>query len=720
MFTFPIYCHAQDTVKHLNAVEVRDRNSSDFRSMNQVEGMKLTAGKKTELINVEQLTVNKSTNNARQVYAKVAGLNIFENDGSGLQLSIGGRGLDPNRTSNFNVRQNGYDISADALGYPESYYTPPTEALKKIEVIKGASGLQYGTQFGGLLNFEMKQPDDLKKPLEIESRQTAGSWGYFGSYNSIGGTSDKLSYFGYLQYKRGDGWRPNSGFEAINAYADLHYHISNKHMLGLELTHLNYLSQQPGGLTDAMFAKDPRQSNRSRNWFAVNWNLADLEWDFHITERTRWQTRASGLYATRNALGYRPNRPSQPDNGTAPRDLLKGVFRNGTLESRIIHRYKAGKQENNLLAGIRAYYGRSKEAQGYVQNGSGPQFSFADETSTDMMSDYEFPNMNYAAFVEHIFRLGPRLNITPGLRAEHIRTRAQGYYRYRETDLANNPIIDTLIQENRSLPRTFVIAGVGAGYKLNTDAEFYGNLSQNYRSVTFSDIRTMNPSFQIDPNIQDEKGWSGDLGIRGSVGKVLRYDANVFFLHYGNRIGEYLYKTPNYTVIRRRSNIGQADIYGLESFLELNALQLAGYTGSDWKLNLFTNLALTQAGYTKSMIPDIQGKRVEYVPLMNLRTGVQGAWKSLKMSVQLSALSEQYADATNATDGLYSAVNGLIPAYRVADISAGYTWRRYTVEGTVNNVLNAAYFTRRATGYPGPGIIPGDGRGFFITLGVKI
>ena len=74
-----------------------------------------------------------------------------------LQLSIGGRGLDPNRTASFNTRQNGYDISADVLGYPESYYTPPAEALGEIQIVRGAASLQYGTQFGGLINFDISQ-----------------------------------------------------------------------------------------------------------------------------------------------------------------------------------------------------------------------------------------------------------------------------------------------------------------------------------------------------------------------------------------------------------------------------------------------------------------------------------------------------------------------------------------------------------------------------------
>ena len=78
-------------------------------------------------------------NNSRQIYAQISGLNIYQNDDAGLQLNIGGRGLDPNRTSNFNTRQNGYDISADVLGYPESYYSPPAEAVREIQIVRGAA-----------------------------------------------------------------------------------------------------------------------------------------------------------------------------------------------------------------------------------------------------------------------------------------------------------------------------------------------------------------------------------------------------------------------------------------------------------------------------------------------------------------------------------------------------------------------------------------------------
>ena len=34
----------------------------------------------------------------------------------------------------------------------------------------------------------------------------------------------------------------------------------------------------------------------------------------------------------------------------------------------------------------------------------------------------------------------------------------------------------------------------------------------------------------------------------------------------------------------------------------------------------------------------------------------------------------------------------------------------------INNILDNYYFTRRATGYPGPGIIPSQNRNYTVTL----
>ncbi len=110
---------ANPRVRRIGKVKVKGKQASGS-FLKAVEGAHIYAGKKSELITIDSLSANVATNNARQLYGKVPGLNIWENDGAGLQLGIGSRGLSPNRVSHFKTRQNGYDISADALGYQAS------------------------------------------------------------------------------------------------------------------------------------------------------------------------------------------------------------------------------------------------------------------------------------------------------------------------------------------------------------------------------------------------------------------------------------------------------------------------------------------------------------------------------------------------------------------------------------------------------------------------
>ena len=112
-------------------------------------------------------------------------------------------------------------------------------------------------------------------------------------------------------------------------------------------------------------------------------------------------------------------------------------------------------------------------------------------------------------------------------------------------------------------------------------------------------------------------------------------------------------------------------------------------------------------------------KKVEFVPNINIKTGVRFVYKNLLGNVQYTYLSSQFTDATNAVEGNLSGVIGEIPAYNVLDISLSYAYKRFKLEAGVNNALDTEYFTRRATGYPGPGIIPSANRNFYTTLQVR-
>lgn len=707
-----------DKVEELNEVvlNAQKRKVFNLSRLSDYEGTSIYAGKKTEVIQVGQIPANIASNNARQIYAQISGLNIYQNDDAGLQLNIGGRGLDPNRTSNFNTRQNGYDISADVLGYPESYYSPPAEAIEEIQIIRGAASLQYGTQFGGLVNFKLVAPHQ-NKAFGLKTRNTIGSNQLYTNYTEIKGKVKSFSYLSYFNFKSGDGFRPNSKFDSRNYFAQFKYQISPKTSIKAEFTLLDYLAQQAGGLSDKMFKQDPFQSNRERNWFDLDWFLYQTEINHSFSKVSNLKLQLFGLDSKRKALGFRSNRVSQIDS-FEERDLIYGNFKNYGLEARWLSQYSLWGKKFIFLLGSKWYSAQNESSQGAGSDSTGPDFRFYNDRFPDyrFQSQYQYPNKNLAFFSEHIIYINKKLSITPGARYEIINTGSDGYYKKINTDAAGNVIQDLTINENQNNKRNFLLLGIGANYKFNRNIEMYVNASQNYRSVTFADISIFNPAYTIDPNIKDENGLTSDIGLRGDIKNYLSFDTNLFFLTYNDRIGFIQKKDRDGSVKSERGNVGDANIFGLESIVQFNLDRLIWNDQSTYQLSCFLNFSTIDSEYIRSDRPGIEGKKVEFIPSYNYKIGGKFGYKNLFLSFQLTKIGEQYTDASNASGSNLSGVIGKIPDYQVIDLVANYHFGKFKIETGINNLGNEIYFTRRATGYPGPGIIPSPPKNYFITL----
>lgn len=691
----------------------------ELKRLKDVEGTTINAGRKTEVVLVEQSMANLASNNSRQIYSQVSGLNIYENDDAGIQLHIGGRGLDPNRTSNFNTRQNSYDISPDVLGYPESYYTPPAEALKEIQIIRGASSLQYGTQFGGLINFVIKSPNPTKS-LELISRNTIGSNKLFTNFTSLSGTKGEFSYYTFFNFKQGDGFRDNSKFNSKNMFLYLGYQLTDKTSISTEFTYLKYLAQQAGGLSDDMFSKDPLQSNRSRNWFGLDWFLYNLKLKSKLNDHTNFSFNFFGLNAKRNSLGYRSNRVSQIDP-MAERDFISGSFNNFGAEARLLTKYTFLNLNSTFLVGSKFYKSNNSGEQGPGSDDSDANFSYAysEYPNYSNQSKYTYPNLNYSVFTENIFYLNDKISLTPGIRFEFIQTESDGFYKKINVDAAGNVILNESITDQEIRKRSFVLFGVGASYKPFNAIEVYFNASENYRSVTFADISIFNPAYSISPNISDESGSTIDLGVRGNVSQLISYDVNVFNLNYNNRIG-FVQKADAFGRVKsERGNVGDAAIYGIESLVDVD-LRRVFLMSESFNLNAFVNTSFITSEYTASEVPGIRGKKIEFVPEKNLKTGLRFGYNNLMLNFQYTYLSSQFTDASNATVGNLSGVVGEIPAYSVMDLSLSYSYKKIKGEWGINNLQDNYYFMRRATGYPGPGIIPSAPRTIYFTFQFKL
>ena len=157
----------------------------------------------------------------------------------------------------------------------------------------------------------------------------------------------------------------------------------------------------------------------------------------------------------------------------------------------------------------------------------------------------------------------------------------------------------------------------------------------------------------------------------------------------------------------------------MEMLLEGDILKAITKGKSKYKLNVYTNLSLIDARYVNTLNTAIEDKLVENVPPVLFRTGLSFGNPRFNITYQFSYQAKQYSDATN-TESTPTAVDGAIPAFSVMDLSLSYNWRQFTFYTGINNLLDKSYYTRRADGYPGPGIIPADIRNYYFTLQFKL
>ncbi len=711
-----------DTTPHryLKEVTIVGRDSkSDYQQMPEVVGTNIYAGKKNALIVLDNVQGNVVNNTMRQVLAKIPGIHIWESDPSGIQIGIAARGLSPNRSWEFNVRQNGYDIAADPFGYPEAYYNPQLQGVQRIEIVRGAGSLQYGPQFGGLLNYILRNGSEINKRFEFETQQTVGTKALFNSYNAIGGKTEKLHYYAFFDHRNGDGWRENSRYYTNAGFGTVTYYFNPKFSLTAEIMHSHIRSQQPGGLPDSLIDSDAQESFRARNWFDITWTSPALIANYQISENTRWNTKVFATIGDRNSIGFTQ---SLSANGKFIYDTVNTAkgryndrvlnadqYRNYAMESRIISNYYLGSISNTFSGGIRLYTGSTHRRADARDETGGSDYTMV--PTTEWSRDVTFDSKNAAAFIENIFRLTEKFLIVPGVRYEWLEGSASGRNRIR-------PDSTHEILQNITRSRSFLLLGVGAEYHLTKGTEFYANITQAYRPIQFANLQAPPTTNVVDPELTDSKGYNVDLGYRGKFGGFLQFDVSGFYLQYNNRIG-----TVPQGAVSLVTNVGNSTSKGIETYVEFNPLRAFTNTKHS-DLILFSSYSYVDAKYTKDnekVATPIKGKTVENAPSTIFRGGISAGYKGFLITGQVSYVGEVYSDAANTVKPTANWQNGLIPAYTVADLTAIYKFSKgLNVKAGINNVFDERYFTRRAGGYPGPGALPADGRNFFVSVGAKL
>lgn len=702
----------KDTVVALDSIVIRDTRS---KHLPDVEGTSVYAGKKTYSLHLEPGKANLANSTIRTIFATIPGINVWEMSGNGFQVNIGTRGTDTHRSNETNVRQNGYNTNSDLFGYPEAHYIPQFEAVSEIQVVRGAAALQFGSQYGGMVNYKVRDADTTKV-FGIESEQTTGSNKYFNSFNAITGKSGKFSYYAYFANRSGNGYRNNSAFSGQWFYANLKYQFNGKASLALQFSRVNFFEQDAGGLTDAQFAANNRASTRARNYFDPEINIPALLFNYKLGSQTNLNITTNGIIGQRNSVQWL-NNPNVADTVNAtlktynPRQVDRDYYYGFTAEARLLTRYKLfGNEYSSFSTGLRYF----TELTNRRQKATGTTGSDYDLTVLKPYGiDLHLHTHNYAAFAENVFQITPKFSVTPGVRFEIINTSLDG-------------VIDNAVDHvSYSNHRNFPLFGAGLQYQVTHSTQLYGNISQAYRPFSYANIIPGNDLAIVDPNLKDSRGYDTDFGYRGNIGSVFNFDVNLYYVYYGDRIGNLTEVNAAKQTYIYTTNIGNGVAKGVEAYTEVSLWRMFNKSSTS-DVRLFNSFSYDHARYTSGSLSSgttnisLTGNWLEGTPEWINRAGLSYLDKHITTTLQFSYVGKNYTDANNTVFNV-TGLSGIVPAYHVFDWSLNYSFlQKYHVFTNINNVLNAKYFTRRITILPGPGLLPADGMTFNIGFGIKI
>ncbi|RYY62517.1 MAG: TonB-dependent receptor [Chitinophagaceae bacterium] len=677
------------------------------------QGTFLFGGKKSEVVSLLQIPADITNKTARQLFAKVPGIFVYDMDGAGNQVNIAARGLDPHRGWEFNIRKDGVLTNSDMYGYPASHYSMPLESIERIELVRGTGSLQYGAQFGGMLNYVSKQGDTTRK-FSFENISSVGSFKLLSTYNSVGGKIGKFRYYAYIYRKSRNGYRDNEHTDSEAEGFSLTYEPTTRFNIKLDWARSEYLYRIPGGLNDSMFAANPRQATRSRNYFSPDIHVPSVTLNWQLADQTRLSLVTSAVLGKRSSVMYdKPTNVMDTINLSTMNYNNRQVdidrFNSYTAELRILQDYRLGRQTSSLVAGVQ-YMNNDLHR---TQQGKGTIGSDYDLTLVDPVwgRDVHLKTSNVAFFAENSFRLTDKLSVNAGGRVEIGETDMSGTIVYYPNDWI--PV---------KMEHHFPLLGVSVSYKATDRIELYGGWSQAYHPMLFKDLIPASTFEKVDSNIRDARGYNAEVGTRGSF-RTIRWDITGFLLGYENRFGTLSGTDNNGAFYTYRTNIGNSLTKGLEVFVQGDWL-----LGKKAGISVYTSTAFTEARYTDAAVKSgndnisIRGNRVESSPALITRNGVSLRYHKFVLGALYSYTSKSFADALNTVvPPRATGATGVVPSYGLLDLNASF---RFTssleVRLNVGNITDKQYFTKRPTFYPGPGIWPSEGRNGTMTLVVRL
>ena len=638
--------------------------------------------------------------NGNEAFRRISGVHVVEEEGLGLRANIGIRGLDPDRSRNVLILEDGVPIALNPYGEPDAYYTPAIERMAGVEVLKGSGQILYGPRtIGGVINYITANPPE-EETLSLKLR--GGENGYFSGLLGYGNTFGNTGVQFNLLRKQVDGLGVST-FNINDFTGKVNFQMSDRSQLGLKFGLYSETSNSTYvGITQVMYDQGGNDFTNVApdDRLNINRNSISLTHSYRVSDRLNLQTMAYAYSTTRNwrrqDFSYSPTASNLSDVVWGDNSIPGGAIymRNGTgnrnrqfevagFEQRINLEYNLGSIKNELTAGYRYIY-----EKGYEQRVNG---SFPTAESGDLITDEDRTGNAISTFVQNKFKLSSKFSIDAGLRAEFY-----DFERHVFRNRFNGEVRDTSIVNGTSVSQ--IIPGLGFNYQVNRDINLFGGVHRGFAPPRVKDAITAAGVVQ---QLDAELSWNYELGIRTAVTKGLYAEVTAFYLDFSNQIipvSESAGGTGSGLV-----NGGETIHEGIELGLSFDLSEL-GEVQYNVKLDVsatFLNAIFAADRFQTIGIESVNlsGNQTPYAPKMLLSSAL--AIESpfgLTARLTNTFIGEQFTDPLNTLSPSANGRDGKLDSYLLTDFQLIYAFPKVEnllVSMSVKNLTNDRYISSR-------------------------
>ncbi len=643
---------------------------------------------------------------ANEMFRKFAGVHVVDEEGVGMRINIGIRGLDPDRSRGVLVLEDGIPVSLNPYGEPELYYSPVIDRMSGLEVMKGSGQIIYGPQtIGGVVNYltsGMPDKNELKVKISAGSGALANLLINHSAKinNNVGiNTSimrkraDQLGYvsFGITDFN-------TKLFLKLNKKADLIYklgvydEVSNSTYIGLTQTMFNQGNQDFTLMSPADLLKIRRYSSSLTHLYRFSKKTSLQSNVYAYTTSRNWQRQDfSSTKSTSNQTGVIWGDTSVENgaiymrNQNAHRDRQFQVF---GMESKLNHEYLFLERASEVKVGVRYLAEKAFE-----QRKNGRKY---DAKSGDLVEDEIRTGNAISAFVHNQISLTSKIIFTAGVRL--------GNYDYNRNILRNtfrvnnvNRIVDTNLIAGNSIMT--IIPGAGLNFNIKPNNTIFAGVHKGFAPPRLKDaITAQGVVYQLDA----EESWNYEVGTRGTFKQFLTYEFTGFYMQFENQIipvSESSGGTGSGLV-----NGGQTIHQGIEASFKLNILNMLR-SKSRSKLHFQNNLSFVKAYYNKDRFINSGSEQINikdnYTPYAPKYFHTASLNYELPMGLgfvaNASFTGEQFGDELNSIVPSNDGREGMIEAFKVFDVNVYYKIKKINAQltGSVKNLTNERYITSR-------------------------